>query len=283
MRSDYVQAYINRGDVLLKLNRSDEAQEVYERALGYDSENPDLHYNLGVVHIERGRPDQALGYFDTALRIDPDHVQALMNSAILMQETGRPELRPTAYERLFKVRDRLPDNDRVFFNLGMLGMDDGDYESAEGWFKEAVRLKPDFRSALFNLALLLNEQKRPLEAVPYLEELLRHHRDHVKGLILLGDINTNHVRDFAAAEACYRRIIEVEPGHVQARHNLCVVTVEKGRLEEAEQCLLKVREMAPGLEYVERHLDIVRNRLKTGSGRSKEGSGSGAEENSNPN
>ena len=28
MRSDYVQAYINRGDVLLKLNRSDEAQEV---------------------------------------------------------------------------------------------------------------------------------------------------------------------------------------------------------------------------------------------------------------
>ena len=28
MRSDYVQAYINRGDILLKLNRSDEAQEV---------------------------------------------------------------------------------------------------------------------------------------------------------------------------------------------------------------------------------------------------------------
>ena len=28
MRADYVQAYINRGDVLLKLNRSDEAQEV---------------------------------------------------------------------------------------------------------------------------------------------------------------------------------------------------------------------------------------------------------------
>ena len=32
MRSDYVQAYINRGDVLLKLNRSDEAQEVIDSA-----------------------------------------------------------------------------------------------------------------------------------------------------------------------------------------------------------------------------------------------------------
>ena len=56
------------------------------------------------------------------------------------------------------MKDRLPDNDRVYFNLGMLGMDDGDYDSAEGWFKRAVQLKPDFRSALFNLALLLNEQ-----------------------------------------------------------------------------------------------------------------------------
>ena len=57
-----------------------------------------------------------------------------------------------------QVKERLPDNDRVYFNLGMLGMDDGDYASAEEWFKRAVQLKPDFRSALFNLALLLNEQ-----------------------------------------------------------------------------------------------------------------------------
>ena len=48
----------------------------------------------------------------------------------------------------------------------------------------------------------------------------------------------------------------------QARHNLCVVAVERGRLEEAEECLLGVREMAPQLEYVERHLEIVRNRIR---------------------
>ena len=112
----------------------------------------------------------------------------------------------------------MPDNDRVYFNLGMLGMDDGDYDSAEGWFKRAIELKPDFRSALFNLALLLNEQKRPVEAVPFLQSLLGHFPDHVKGLILLGDINTNHVRDYASAERCYRRIIEIDPGHVQGRN-----------------------------------------------------------------
>lgn len=46
MRSDYTQAYINRGDILIKLNRTKDAQEVYERALLYDSNNPDIYYNV---------------------------------------------------------------------------------------------------------------------------------------------------------------------------------------------------------------------------------------------
>lgn len=51
MRSDYTQAYINRGDVLLKLNRTKEAQEVYERALFYDTDNPDIYYNVIITNI----------------------------------------------------------------------------------------------------------------------------------------------------------------------------------------------------------------------------------------
>lgn len=50
MRSDYTQAYINRGDILIKLNRTKEAQEVYERALLYDSSNPDIYYNVSINH-----------------------------------------------------------------------------------------------------------------------------------------------------------------------------------------------------------------------------------------
>lgn len=46
MRADYTRAYINRGDILIKLNRTKEAQEVYERALLYDSGNPDIYYNV---------------------------------------------------------------------------------------------------------------------------------------------------------------------------------------------------------------------------------------------
>ena len=276
MRSDYVQAYINRGDVLIKMGRHSEALDVYGDALKYEPENPDLHYNLGVVHIERGEPETALEHFERALMIDPEHIQALTNSAVLMQETGKPGFRPTAYKRLFIVLDKLVSDkdgeqgqesivaagaDRVYFNLGMLGMDDGDTKNAEVWFKQAVQLKQGFRSALFNLALLLNEQKRPLEALPYLEELLFHHSDHIKGLILLGDIYTNHVRDLSKAEECYRKIVEIDPSHVQGHHNLCVVMVEQGNLKSALQCLKEVLILAPQEDYILRHIKIVETRI----------------------
>jgi len=289
MRNDYVQAYINRGDVLLRMNRTSEALAVYESALAHDSNNADIHYNLGVVRLQQQQqqPQQdvtsALAHFDAALNLDPDHSQSLINSAIIIQESGKANLRPIAYkvklatikftymwrsfdgfqfQRLLRAMELQPENDRVYFNLGMLAMDDGNAEDAEKWFKKAISLKPNFRSALFNLALLLTEQNRPLESVPHLRALLSAHPGHVKGLTLLGDVLTNHVRDLDGAEECYRRILLEDPGHSQAAHNLCVVQVERGQLEAAAECLRAVAESSPELDYVAKHLAIVEERIR---------------------
>ncbi|KAI4462443.1 tetratricopeptide repeat [Holotrichia oblita] len=261
MRADYTQAYINRGDILIKLNRTKEAQEVYERALLYDSNNPDIYYNLGVVFLEQGKASQALAYLDKALEFDPEHEQALLNSAILLQELGRAELRKIARERLLKLLAKDANNERVHFNLGMLAMDDKNIEEAEHWFRRAVHLKADFRSALFNLALLLADDHRPLEAAPFLNQLVKYHPDHIKGLILLGDIYINNIKDLDAAENCYKRILELDPENIQGLHNLCVVHVERGKLLEAQSCLEKAHELAPNEDYVLRHLQIVQNRI----------------------
>lgn len=262
MRSDYTQAYINRGDVLLKLNRTKEAQEVYERALFYDTDNPDIYYNLGVVLLEQGKHSQALAYLDKALEFDPDHEQALLNSAILLQELGQANLRKLAEKRLLRLLSNGQKNERVFFNLGMLAMDEGDVPAAEHWFRQAILIKEDFRAALFNLALLLADDHRPLQAAPFLNQLVRFHPDHVKALILLGDIYINNIKDLDAAENCYKRILQLDPDNTQGMHNLCVVYVERGLLKEAEVCLQKAHQMAPHEDYIVRHLKIVQNRLQ---------------------
>ena len=104
MRADFTQAYINRGDVLMRLNRTDEAQEQYEIALRYENDNPDIYYNLGVVLLEKQDQQQALVSFEKALQLDPEHKQTLFNSAVLMQETGDPRLREEAFRRYSNKR-----------------------------------------------------------------------------------------------------------------------------------------------------------------------------------
>ncbi|XP_034653174.1 protein O-mannosyl-transferase Tmtc3 [Drosophila subobscura] len=262
MRSDYVQAYINRGDILMKLNRTSQAQEVYEQALLYDSENADIYYNLGVVFLEQGKSQQAQVYFNKAIELYPEHEQALLNSAILLQELGGEEARKVSRSRLYKVLAKDDHNEKVYFNLGMLAMDESSFEEAEQFFKRAIHLKSDFRSALFNLALLLADTKRPLDAVPYLNQLIRHHASHVKGLILLGDIYINHMKDLDAAEKCYRSILHYDPQNTQGLHNLCVVFVERKRLAKAAACLQHAQRLAPAEDYIGRHLQIVHSRLQ---------------------
>lgn len=173
-----------------------------------------------------------------------------------------------------------PGDANGYFNLGMLAMDAEENDEAERWMRRAIALQPGFRSALFNLALLLAQGKRERDALTVLDELLRHHPEHSKGLILKGDILMNQLKDTRGAREAFQRILRSDPGNVQAKHNLCVVYFEERQLARAEQCLQETLAMAPHEEYVQRHLAIVRAKMAAMSAAGKPlapGEGEGAE------
>ena len=49
LRPDLIEAYINRAEVLLELNKTKEAMDLYSQALKQDSENADVYYNVSYV------------------------------------------------------------------------------------------------------------------------------------------------------------------------------------------------------------------------------------------
>ncbi|XP_014825492.1 PREDICTED: transmembrane and TPR repeat-containing protein 3 [Poecilia mexicana] len=279
MRPDFKQAYISRGELLLKMNKLTEARDAYLRALELDSSNADLWYNLAIVNIEMKDPSEALKNFNRALELNPRHKLALFNSALLMQESGEPKFWPEANRRFLIYVEEEPDDANGYFNLGMLAMDANENAAAEHWMRKAIGLQAGFRSALFNLALLYSQSKRELDALPVLDELLRHHPEHVKGLILKGDILMNHKKDTRGAKTCFERILRMDPTNVQGKHNLCVVYFEERDLPRAERCLEETLALAPNEEYVRRHLSIVRSKMAAmsaaGEPLSSEGGGGG--------
>ncbi|XP_035521326.1 protein O-mannosyl-transferase TMTC3 [Morone saxatilis] len=261
MRPDFKQAYISRGELLLKMNKLTEARDAYLRALDLDRTNADLWYNLAIVNIEMKDPSEALKNFNHALELNPRHKLALFNSALLMQESGEPKFWPEANRRFLTYVEEEPEDANGYFNLGMLAMDANENAAAERWMRKAIGLQAGFRSALFNLALLYSQSKREIDALPVLDELLRHHPEHIKGLILKGDILMNHKKDTRGAKACFERILHMDPTNVQGKHNLCVVYFEERDLPRAERCLEETLALAPNEEYVRRHLSIVRGKM----------------------
>ncbi|XP_069485436.1 protein O-mannosyl-transferase TMTC3 [Ambystoma mexicanum] len=263
MRPDFKQAYISRGELLLKMNKPLKAKEAYLRALELDKQNADLWYNLAIVYIELKDPTEALQNFNNALNLNPKHKLALFNSALLMQESGDPRLRPDAKKRLLTYVEEEPLDANGYFNLGMLAMDEKRDKEAEMWMKKAIKLQAGFRSALFNLALLYSQTSQELMALPVLEELLLYFPDHTKGLILKGDILMNQKKDIKGAKKCFEQILAMDPNNVQGRHNLCVVYFEERNLIKAEKCLVETLALAPHEEYIQRHLNIVRSKIIT--------------------
>ena len=57
-----------------------------------------------------------------------------------MQELGDPRLRPEAFSRLHQLMEVDADNEKIYFNLGMLSMDDKKYTEAHKWFHKAVEV-----------------------------------------------------------------------------------------------------------------------------------------------
>ncbi|GIY13968.1 protein O-mannosyl-transferase TMTC3 [Caerostris darwini] len=264
LRSDFTKAYLNRGDVLLKLNRTKEAEAMYHRALEYDDTNPDLYFNLGVVLMDQGRNSEALEFFNKALDVEPDHEKSLEFSAILMQGSSIPNHRNLAKVRLEKIIDRGKETERMYINLGLIAVANKNFPSAEKWFRKALQKDPNSREALFNLALLLSEQHRQAEAVFSLDQLLQYYPDHISGLLLLADINVNYFKDLDAAEKCYKRVLKIDPANQKALHNLCVLHFQRQDYEVAERCFVHTLTLYPGVSYIRDHLDIVRSILQQG-------------------
>ena len=136
MRSDYMEAYQNRADVLIRLGRKAEALEHYHTALRYAPKSPDLLFNLGVVQLGEGNKKEAMMWFERALASHPTHQQALYNSAILLAESRDAVYKREASTRLKKLLPGGFDKASVLFNLGMLATDSKDFVQAEQFYKQ---------------------------------------------------------------------------------------------------------------------------------------------------
>jgi tetratricopeptide (TPR) repeat protein len=79
-----MRSWIEKGNVLISLNRTEEAISAYDSALTLNNDLPRIWNLRGEAQLTLGRYEEALDSFDKALKIAPEYAPAKENRNITL-------------------------------------------------------------------------------------------------------------------------------------------------------------------------------------------------------
>ena len=270
--------------------RHQEAVEWISKAIQISPKNPDFHNNLGLVMVALGKLAEAVPCFKTTVRLRPDFQDAHYNLGVVLQNLDQMEEAVAAYEKALALK-REPG---TLNNLGVAYLKGRHFGRAIRCFDEALRIKPLFADALFNLAGALQDSGQAQASIPYYEKRARlpdpppalalqlakalhqcgraaeaetWYRQALKTqpapsvCLNLAAILEQRF-DFAGAESMLRQALGMQPDYPEAMNNLGNILLATRRPEEA--LLAYDQAIQLKADYVEAHYNRSQARLTLG-------------------
>ena len=161
----YALAYYNRGIVLNKLERQEEALDSFDKAIELNPKDALAYYNRGTVLGELERQEEALDSFDKAIKLNPKYALAYYNRGTVLGELGRQEEALDSYDKAIELN---PKDASAYYNRGTVLGELERQEEALDSYDKAIELNPKDANAwhskgwLYLLQHQLKEAKKAL-------------------------------------------------------------------------------------------------------------------------
>jgi len=223
------------------------AADLISRAIRFNPNDTNAHFNLGNVLRESNRFEEAIASYDRALVLAPNHIGVLLNRGLAFEHLRAFEGALASYDQAAAVD---PTHAGVRYNRGNVLRDLGRLDDALASYDQALALDGGQVYALNNRANILMRLRRPGEAL----------RDYDAAIAAgLGDANTHcnrgkalfELRLFDQALAAYERAIALDPVLAIAHQGRGNVSFELGRYDLAFRSYDAAYSIAPSLDYLE--------------------------------
>ena len=222
------------------------AREAYEQALQLDTTDARWSYYLAVLALDRGQRDRALELLERSLTNDGSLVVARLRLVGLLIDQGE-------FTRAAGELDALSRNDpgepAIFRLRGRLALEQGRSDEARATLEKARAALPDDRETRYLLAQALRDtgdRQGASELLADIEQL----SDATFPDPLMSAVNTRR-RDLMVvvnsanlalqqgriddAIRLFETVLEQDPAHFDAHHNLGLIAGRQGRLDDAER------------------------------------------------
>jgi Flp pilus assembly protein TadD len=247
------------GAILLKLGRSDDAQQALLKAIAMEPGFAKPYEDLGRLFLIRNEPEQAVRHFSQAIELDGSEASAYSGLASALAKLGRAdeakaahqqflELSPIAgtllkAEQLLREDDgagaeelcnellkREPENAEALRLLARIASDDERHVVTEKLLRRIINLLPNEYLPYNQLGRFLTEQSRFLEAIELFEQAASLNDSVVDNFRLLGDAQAV-IGSFADALASYQQALKLYPEDPHALAGLGHMQREPGQPE----------------------------------------------------
>lgn len=253
----------NAGVIFGEMDRTEEAAGYYRRALAAKPESPEVRNNLGRLLVRLKKYDEAMVELKEAVRLKPDMAEARFNLGILEEEKSRPEAAEPWFQQAVELDPALAE---AWFRLGNVvlsraqgkpgGADTPETKAllvrARECYGRALKVNPGYTEALYNVILVLLQEKRVEEAEVRARELVKVAPNSAPNQFLLGAVETQ-LGKAAAAEKAYRKAASLDPKCTDCRMRLANLLMQEGQADRAAALyreILKIDPANPDADYL---------------------------------
>lgn len=169
LNPDDAGSQFNYGNVLLGLQRFDDAFAVFGTALRLNPGLADAHLNRGNILMLRKRFDEAVACFDSAIRINPNYAQAYCNRGNALEKMGRLDEALASCDKALTID---PGNAEFHASRANVLSRMRRYDEALHDISTASSLRPDSAAFHYNHGNILIEAQRHPDAIAAFDKAL---------------------------------------------------------------------------------------------------------------
>jgi len=228
--------WFDKAEILVLLDRPEEALQCYTRVLDLDRRNRQAWFERGNLLFGMGRLADALDSLREGLHVDPSKSGDLILKADELRRDGRPN---DAVVLLQAVLDVDPANSRAVLAYGDSLMDLGDIDAAEGFFTRVLGTDPANAAILLRKGQLLDRKGRWGAAIQFYNRAIALQWENPDAWLAKGRTLVAQGRGQDALE-CFDRALSFDPDRLDAWVGKAEAHVSRRQWDDAARAVDEV-------------------------------------------
>ncbi len=229
-------AIILKAQVLVRLDRKEDATGILRDAVAAHPEDADLHFAYGRMLLDADELEQARAQFAEVVRLQPDNGDGLYSLALLELETRQFKSGEMHLKQLLGLNER---QQNAYYYLGYAAHEQGNDNAALEWYRK-VESGDYWSQAQLRTAEILIKQDKLDEMQAYMQSLRQKNPEQAVQFYLLEGQVLSDAGLQQSAYDLYTTALAENPDTEDLLYARALTAEKLGDLDAAEQDMLRI-------------------------------------------